>query len=131
MIHQQAQQLIKNLYQAVDNKNIDYLKDNLSQSIRFRIGNSPAANNKKAILDANRQFFSRVKSMQHTIEEVVSQIVHKEGRAVDNIVCHGRVDYVRLEGTKHSAVFSTVLKVEDNLITDYLVFADLSGLFID
>lgn len=131
MTHHKAQQLVKNLYQAVDSKNVDYLNENLSQRIRFRIGNSPAANNKEIILEANRQFFSSVHSMRHTIEEVVSQIVNKDGRAVDKIVCHGRVDYVRLDSTEHSAVFSTVLEVEDNLITDYLVFADLSGLFID
>lgn len=131
MTHHKAQQLVKNLYQAVDSKNVDYLNDHLSQRIRFRIGNSPAANNKEIILQANRQFFSSVHSMKHTIEEVVSQIVNKDGRAVDKIVCYGRVDYVRLDGSEHSAVFSTVLEVEDNLITDYLVFADLSGLFID
>jgi ketosteroid isomerase-like protein len=131
MTHHKAQQLVKNLYQAVDSKNVDYLNDNISQRIRFRIGNNPAASNKETILDANRQFFSSVKSMKHSIEEVISQVVNKEGRAVDKIVCHGRVDYVRLDTTEYSAVFSTVLEVDNNLITDYLVFADLSGLFID
>jgi hypothetical protein len=68
--------------------------------------------------------------MSHTIEDVISQVINKEGGAVVKIACHGLVDYVRLDGTEHSAVFSTVLEIEDNLITDYLVFADLSGLFI-
>jgi hypothetical protein len=127
----QSQQLVKNLYHAVDNKNVAYLKDNLSQSIRFRIGNNPIATDKTEILEANSQFFNSIQSMKHTVEDVISQLANKEGEVVVKIACHGRVDYVRLDGTEHSAVFSTVLGIEDNLITDYLVFADLSGLFID
>lgn len=124
----QSQQLVKNLYQAVDNKNVAYLKDNLSQSIRFRIGNNPIATDKAEILEANSQFFNSIQSMKHTVEDVISQVVNKEGEVVVKIACHGRVDYVRLDGTEHSAVFSTVLDVENSLITDYLVFADLSEL---
>ena len=131
MNHLQAQQLNKNLYQAVDNKNVDYLKENLSQKIRFRMGSNPAATDKAEILEANSQFFKSIHSMSHTIEDVISQVANKEGGVVVKIACHGRVDYVRLDGTEHSAVFSAVLQIEDNLITDYLVFADLSGLFID
>ena len=130
MNHLQAQQLIKNLFQAVDNKNVDYLKENLSKKIRFRIGSNPAATDKTEILVANSQFFKSIYSMSHKIEDVISQVTNKEGGAVVKIACHGRVDYVRLDGTEHSAVFSTVLEIEDNLITDYLIFADLSGLFI-
>lgn len=124
----QSQQLVKNLYQAVDNKNVAYLKDNLSQSVRFRIGNNPIATDKAEILEANSQFFNSIQSMKHTVEDVISQVVNKKGEVVVKIACHGRVDYVRLDGTEHSAVFSTVLDVENSLITDYLVFADLSEL---
>jgi ketosteroid isomerase-like protein len=126
MNHLQAQQLIKNLYQAVDNKNVDYLNENLAQAVRFRIGNYPAVTDKAEILEANRQFFNSIHSMSHTIEDVIYKAADENGR--DKMVCHGRVDYVRLDGTKHDAVFSTVLEVENSLITDYLVFADLSGL---
>lgn len=124
----QSQQLVKNLYQAVDNKNVAYLKDNLSQSVRFRIGNNPIATDKAEILEANSQFFNSIQSMKHTVEDVISQVDNKKGAVVVKIACHGRVDYVRLDGTEHSAVFSTVLDVENSLITDYLVFADLSKL---
>jgi hypothetical protein len=128
MNHLEAQKFVKNLYRAVDNKNVDYLKENLSNNIRFRIGSNPKVTDKAEILVANSQFFNSVHSMSHKIEDVISQVANKEGGIVVNISCHGRVDYVRLDGTEHSAVFSTALKIENTLITDYLVFADLSGL---
>lgn len=130
MTQQKAQQLIKNLYLAIDNKSVAYLKENLAENIRFRIGNNPVANDKTKIIEANAQFFSSIQTMEHTLEDVMFQTVNNDGHVVNKIACHGRVDYVRLDGTEHSAVFSTVLEVEDNMITDYLVFADLSGLFI-
>ena len=128
MNHLQAQKLVTELYQAVDNKDIEYLERSLDKKIRFRIGNGPAATNKGIILEANRQFFNSIQSMRHSIEDIMSQTLIEGRRAVDKITCFGHVDYVRSDGTEHSAVFSTFLQVENEMITDYLVFADLSGL---
>ncbi len=128
MNQQHVQQLVTELYQAVDAKNVDYLGDKLAENTRFRIGNYPAETNKSIILDANRDFFSSIDSMRHTIEDVFSQTIFKDGKSVDKITCFGHVDYVRLNSTEHSVVFSTFLEIENNKITDYLVFADLSAL---
>ena len=126
MNKQQATTLVRALYQAVDNKDIDYLNDNLAEQIRFRIGNNPAVIDKTLVLEANRQFFSSVKSMAHSIEDIVYESCDKQGKA--KISCYGTVDYLRLDGSEYSAVFSTFLEVQNRLITDYLVFADLSDL---
>ena len=123
---QQVNTLVSNLYLAVDSKDADYLSIHLAENTAFRIGNHPLVTNKKDILAANNQFFSSIDSMRHTIEEVVYQ--NDTITDLTKISCHGRVDYVRLDGTKHSAVFSTFLCVRDELIVDYLVFADLSDL---
>ena len=128
MNQQHVQQLVTDLYKAVDAKNVDYLDEKLAQETRFRIGNYPAETNKASILNANRDFFNSIKSMRHTIEDMVSQAGTKKGEPVTKITCFGRVDYVRLDGTDHSAVFSTYLEVKNDLITNYLVFADISGL---
>jgi ketosteroid isomerase-like protein len=126
MNKQQINTLVHDLYQAVDNKDIDYLKNNLAKQSRFRIGNSPAATDKTLILEGNRQFFASIKSMKHRIEDIVFQVSDKP--STTKINCYGTVDYVRLDGSAHSVVFSTFLEVQSGLITDYLVFADLSGL---
>ena len=110
MNQQHVQQLVTELYQAVDPKNVDYLGDKLAEKTRFRIGNYPAETNKSTILDANRDFFSSIDSMRHTIEDVFSQTIFKDGKSVDKITCFGRVDYVCLNSTEHSVVFSTFLE---------------------
>lgn len=126
MNNQQVNAFVRELYHAVDNKDVEYLKNNLAEQISFSIGNNPVATDKAAILEANSQFFSSIESMAHTIEGVVFQ--GTETKDVTKISCHGCVNYVRKDGTKHSAVFSTFLAVQHALIIDYRVFADLSGL---
>lgn len=128
MNQQHVQQLVTELYQAVDAKNVDYLDDKIADNTRFRIGNYPAETNKSTILEANRDFFGSIDSMRHTIEDVFSQTIFNDGKPVDKITCFGHVDYVRLNGTVHSVFFSTFLEIENNKITDYLVFADISAL---
>lgn len=116
-----AGKIVRDLYHAVDRKDVEYLAQNLSDNIRFRIGNNPAATDKDEILDANKSFFNSIQSMSHTLSNIIQQD--------DQIACYGRVDYVRLDGSQHSAYFSTFLRMEQNKICDYLVFADISGLF--
>lgn len=123
---QQVNSLVSNLYLAVDNKDVDYLKNNLADKVSFRIGNNPVLTNKADILAANSQFFSSIESMEHTIEDVIYQ--DDKINDITKLSCYGEVNYVRLDGTKHSAVFSTFLSIKNNKVVDYLVFADLSGL---
>ncbi|MEZ9525594.1 nuclear transport factor 2 family protein [Enterovibrio norvegicus] len=123
---QHVDTLVRNLYQAVDNKDVDYLEGALSEQSRFRLGNYPEITDKTQTLEGNRQFFSSIEAMKHTIDNIVFQ--HSDKTDSTHISCFGTVDYVRLDGSQHSAVFSTFLDVKNGLIADYLVFADLSGL---
>ncbi|MDD1793024.1 nuclear transport factor 2 family protein [Enterovibrio makurazakiensis] len=126
MDNQQVDTLVRNLYQAVDNKDVDYLNTALSEHSRFRLGNYPEVTNKAKILEGNSQFFSSIESMKHTIDDIMFQGSVKTDST--RISCFGTVDYVRLDGSEYSAVFSTFLDVKNGLIEDYLVFADISGL---
>jgi len=112
---------IKDLYKnAVDGKDADHLATFLTDDVHFRLGNHQPVRGKSAVLDANRTFFSSITSMSHVIENIWSQR--------DDLICNGSVDYVRLDGSAHSATFVTVLKLKEGKIADYLVYADLSQL---
>lgn len=111
---------IAQLYQAVDNRDVDSLGTFLAEDIVFRLGNFDSVIGFDAVIEANKSFFASIKQMAHTIEDVWSQ--------GDDVICHGRVDYVRLDDTETSATFSTVLKLKDEKIVNYLVFVDLSQL---
>ncbi|MEH6451587.1 MAG: nuclear transport factor 2 family protein [Psychromonas sp.] len=116
----QANQLITSLYSAVDNKDLSYLDTALAENVNFRIGNFNTITDKQSALDANKQFFDSISSMKHSIDKVWS--------AGKDVICSGAVDYVRLDGSKHCAFFSTQLTLVGGKITDYFVYADISEL---
>ncbi|MBL4797426.1 MAG: nuclear transport factor 2 family protein [Oleispira sp.] len=114
------QEFVEELYRQVDRKNVEYLDQVLGDDIRFCIGNNPIISDKNEVLIANKNFFHSIAKMTHNITNILI-----DGTQVS---CNGRVDYVRLDGSGFSAVFSTALKIDGHKITEYLVFADLSGL---
>ena len=120
MNNSQAEQFISDLYTAVDNKDLHYLEAILADNVKFRIGNYPLINDKAAALDANRQFFNSIHSMSHSIDKI--------SHDSNALWCNGSVDYIRLDGSAHSANFATQLTIEQQKIVDYLVYADLSAL---
>ncbi len=115
-----ANKLVKDLYKSVDAKNINYLDDVLAEHVRFRIGSNDVITGKQAVLEANRGFFASIEAMSHSIDNVWT--------VKGDVICNGRVDYVRLNGSNFSAPFATVLKLQENKVIDYLVYADISGL---
>ena len=117
---QNPNQMIAELYKNVDQKNLHFLNEVLDEKVRFRIGNAKETIGKDAVLAENGKFFMSITSMNHTIIDVWSEN--------NTIICHGRVNYIRLNGSHCAANFSTVLLVKKKRIVDYLVFADLSKL---
>lgn len=109
------------LYQAVDRKDVDLLAQVLGETVYFQLGNFPAVEGLEAVLEANRGFFSSIEVMHHTLDDIWQT-------GDDCTVCHGRVDYIRLDKSRYSARFATVLRWQDGMIDDYRVYADISGL---
>jgi hypothetical protein len=72
------------------------------------------------VVDVNTAFFSSIKSMSYNFSGI-----YESGKT---LVCDRRVDYVRLDGSKHHAKFATILILKDSLIFEYKIFAHLSGL---
>lgn len=115
-----AQAFVESLYQAVDARSAEQLAAFLHPDVNFRFGNADAIRGKAATLEANRGFFGSIEKMSHTIDGVYQQ--------EDRVICNGQVDYLRLDGSPYSAQFATVLQVSEGLITDYLIYADVSEL---
>jgi len=112
---------VSKLYQAVDQRDLNGLGAFLAPDVDFKFGNLEAVNGKENVLEANKGFFQSIKDMSHDIDNVWG-----EGT---EIICNGTVNYKRLDGTPFSAVFATVLTVQDGLIQDYRIYADVSGLY--
>ena len=115
-----ALSLVNNLYQCVDAKDVTALAAFLSDDVRFRIGNFDMLQGKADVLAANAEFFSSITSMTHQIDSIWVQ--------EKDVICHGQVNYVRLDQTTHAVPFATILQLQQGKISNYLVFVDLSQL---
>jgi len=111
---------VKDLYQAVDDKNIERLSHFLADDVCFSLANYPSTKGKAEVLEANKHFFTTIESMQHNLDNI--------WQIENRLICHGTVSYVRLDKTETKAAFATILSIQNNTITNYLVYADLSAL---
>ncbi|OIQ19557.1 MAG: hypothetical protein BM556_03470 [Bacteriovorax sp. MedPE-SWde] len=113
-------EFVRNLYECVDNLDAQKLKEFLSENISFKFSNFDELNGVSDVIASNENFFKSVKRMQHSITKI--------WEIEDDIICHGIVNYTRHNDSMYSASYSTILKVEDEKIVEYLIFADVSGL---
>lgn len=120
LVDHKALQFIQNLYQIVDNRDSAALGDYLADDLVFKLGNLEAIHGKEAVLVANEGFFQSIAKMIHTIEVVWSRGC--------NIICAGSVEYTRHDNTNLTIPFSTILTLNDDLITNYQIYADVSPL---
>ncbi len=112
---------IKELYHsAVDTKDLNALSSFLAENVLFRLANFDAVKGREEVLEANKSFFNSIKSMNHVLDDIWS--------IGTDIICKGSVQYIRLDGSFHTANFSTFLKLEQEKISEYIVYADLSDL---
>jgi ketosteroid isomerase-like protein len=112
--------LVKNLYKALDSKDHKNLERFFDEDIHFKFANAPKVIGKVAVLEANAAFFATINTMVHDIDNFYIEN--------NTVICNGSVHYKRLDETEHFAVFATLLTVNNGLITDYLIYADVSGL---
>ena len=112
--------IIKELYQYVDDKNINGLESLLAENVHFRLGNFESVRGLKNVLEANTSFFKSIESMKHQIDNIWQE--------KNDVICNGKVEYIRLDGSKHSITFASILTIIDGKIDNYLVYADVSKL---
>lgn len=112
--------LVKELYQHVDNLDLNGLETLMARDVNFRLGNFDSVNGVNDVLLANKSFFESIKGMKHTFDKIWVQ--------GSEVICNGSVDYIRLDGSGHSITFATILEFDGQEIVNFLVYADISGL---
>ena len=112
---------IVNLFQSVDNKDIDSFSAFLADDVFFRFGNAEPVHGKNNVINGVKGFFESVKNLQHDISETW---------ALDNsVICHGFVTYTRYDESNLTVPFANVFKLDNNLIKEYLIYVDVSELY--
>ena len=112
--------LISALYTAVDEMNAQGVVDQVTEDVRFQLGNFEPITGRDAVKEANAAFFKTIDAMSHTVTDVWS--------SGDTAICDGTVHYTRRDKSKHEVPFAAHLGLREGKVADYKVFVDISAL---
>ncbi len=115
---------IKELFNAIDNFDVDEFINYLTDDALFRFANIPQVKGKKNIYEFVDNFFKSIKSIK-SIEHTDLEI----WQLPDILFVNGKVTYTRKDDTKLSVYFSNTFKMKVDKIYEYLIFGDNSVLF--
>ncbi len=112
---------IRRLFQSIDDRDGAAFLAFLSEDVLFRFGNAPPVKGRAAVGNVLRGFFASIRALHHDVVETWDQ--H------DSVLCHGSVTYTRTDSSTLIVPFANVLRIDAGLITEYLIFVDVSGLY--
>jgi ketosteroid isomerase-like protein len=112
---------LQSLFQSIDRQDVDAFLALLCEDAIFRFGNAEPVKGKSAVRDVVHGFFSSIETLHHDVREVWDV-----GNA---LICHGMVTYTRHDSSTLTVPFANILRVEGDLIDEYLIFADVSQLY--
>jgi ketosteroid isomerase-like protein len=111
---------MRELFDTIDRKDADGFAAFLTEDAVFKMGNGHPVTGKAAIREMVKGFFVGLKGLRHEVTE--------EWTFGSAALCHGTVTYTRQDGSELRVPFANVLKLQDSLIREYLVFIDVSEL---
>ncbi len=112
---------LKSLFASIDDKDLDAFLAFLSENATFRFGNAEPVKGKACVRDVVQAFFASIKALHHDVRE--------SWDVGNTLVSHGMVTYTRHDSSTLTVPFANILRVEDDLINEYLIFADVSDLY--
>lgn len=111
---------VKNLFQAIDNKDTETFAGFLAEHATFRFGNAPVVTGRANIAAVVDDFFNTVKALSHTVDET--------WRLPNGVICQGTVTYTRFDDSTLTIPFCNIFRINEDLIEEYLIYADVSPL---
>lgn len=112
---------IKDMYSVVDAMNGAGLAAMMTENGKFRFANIPAVEGRGNIIGFLDNFFQSIKGIAH------SQL--EDWKVDDARFATGMVTYTRHDDSTLSVPFSVILKMQGDLIDEYLIFIDTSELY--
>lgn len=114
---------VTDLFASIDRRDVAAFTGFLSADASFRFGNQPAVHGRDAIGQAVEQFFSQLAGLEHDIQ--------KTWDTGDAVIVTGEVTYTRHNGSKVTLPFADVFQVRASLVSEYLIYMDITPLFAD
>lgn len=115
------QEWIGRLVKAIDGMDADGLAAFMDEDVVFRFGNAEPVAGRAEVRDAVGGFFQSIAGISHEVSTAWAD---------DEVaVLHGMVTYTRRDGSTLKVPFANILGLRGELISEYLIFVDNSGLF--
>lgn len=112
---------IKELFQAIDGSDAKAFEQFLAEDVLFRFGNAEPVHGRATVGAVVGGFFDSIASLTHDVQDV--------WEFQDVVISHGIVTYMRHDSSRLSVPFCNLFKMKNNLIAEYLIFADVSALY--
>ena len=112
---------IRGLFSSIDKLDINKFTSFLTEDVTFRLGNAEAVSGKGTVEAMVGGFFSSISGMRHDIFKIWEHS--------NVVITHGNVTYIRKDSSELSVPFANILKLENDLVNEYLVYVDISQLF--
>jgi ketosteroid isomerase-like protein len=111
------------LFAAIDANDAAAFVGLLTDDAVFRFGSAPAVRGRAAIQAAVDGFFATIAGCSHNVQNTLG--------SGSTLVCEGEVTYRRQDGSEITLPFTDILEYEDDLISHYKIYADISPLYAE
>ena len=118
-----SQDLLHELFAAVDAQDIDRFLGCIADDATFRFGSTPPVAGHTAIRGAVDGFFGTIAGVQHELTRTV-----EDGAT---LVCEGEVTYTRHDDSQLTLPFANIFELESGLISDYKIYIDIAPLYVN
>ena len=112
---------IDSLATHLDAKDSDKVMEFLTEDCRFQAANNAIVQGKEQIKDVLEDFFTRIKSTKHEVNDIIE--------STTSLIHRGTVTYTRIDNTKLTVPFCDVFKMRKGRIAEYNIYIDWSELF--
>jgi ketosteroid isomerase-like protein len=117
------QDLIDNLFAAIDRQDTEAFLGFIAPEATFRFGSAPSVAGHDAIGEAVGGFFDSIAGLRHELRQTIAS-----GSA---IVCEGDVTYTRHDESEITLPFVNIFEVADGLVADYKIYIDIGPLYAE
>lgn len=113
---------VRELFQAIDGMDADKFASYLANNAEFKFGNAPAAVGRAAAREAVAGFFTSISGLSHNLHDIWT---------IDNfVICRGEVTYTRKDSSTITLPFADILEMDGKLISKYIIYMDVTPLFM-
>jgi len=109
------------MFAAIDSKDAEAFVGFLTEDAVFRFGSAPAVCGRDAIRAAVGGFFGTIAGCSHAIHNTLGK--------GSTVFCEGEVTYRRHNDTEVTLPFTDVFEYDDDLISQYKIYIDISPLY--